>query len=118
MQQVMKMKISEDPEKLKTIILCTGKAIIEIDCLDNDYTHTCSIGDLIMVEPSRPPISATKRYIVWYIDKLIYCKIKRIRHGAKWNILGIGEVYVSDIKFWCNAKKYKPLSNITSKKEV
>ena len=107
MQQVMRMKISDDPEKLKTIMLCTGKAIVEIDCLDNDYTHTCSVGDLIMVEPSRPPISATRRYIAWYNNKLIYCKIMRTRDNSKWNILGIGEVNVCDIKFWCNAKKTK-----------
>ena len=107
MQQVMRMKISDDPEKLKTIMLCTGKAIVEIDCLVNDYTHTCSVGDLILVEPSRPPISATRRYIVWYNDKLIYCKIMRTRKDTKWNILGIGEVNTSDIKFWCNAKKTK-----------
>ena len=107
MQQVPKMKISDDPEKLKTFILCTGKAIVEMDSLDNDYTHTCSVGDLIMVEPSRPPISATRRYIVWYQNMLIYCKIMRTRRDTKWNILGIGEVDVCDIKFWCNAKKNK-----------
>lgn len=105
MQNVMKMKISEKPEKLKTFILCTGNAIVEMDSLDNDYTHTCSIGDIIMVEPSRPPISATKRYMVWYKNMLIYCKIKLMKDPSKWNILGIGEVNVSDIHFWCNAKK-------------
>lgn len=109
MQQVMRMKISDDPEKLKTIIMCTGKAIVEIDCLENDYTRTCSVGDLIMVEPSRPPISATRRYIAWYKNILIYCKIMRTRNNSKWNILGIGEVNTSDIKFWCNAKNVSKL---------
>ena len=101
----MRMKISDDPEKLKTIILCTGKAIVEIDCLDNDYTRTCSVGDSIMVEPSHPPISATRRYMLWYGDRLIYSKIKKTRKNTKWIILGIGEVNINDIKFWCNAKK-------------
>ncbi len=103
----MKMKISDDPEKLKTIMLCTGMAIVEIDCLDNDYTHTCSLGDMIKVEPSRPPISATRRYMIWYKNKLIYCRIMRTRNNSKWNILGIGEVNTSDIKFWCNGMKIK-----------
>lgn len=96
---------SSKPEQLRELILSAGKAMIKIDSLDNDYTHTCSIGDLIIVEPSRPPISATKRYIVWYIDRLIYCKIMRTRKNTKWNIQGIGEVSTNDIKFWCNAKK-------------
>lgn len=101
------IKISDKPEKLRDLVLSTGKAIVEMDKLDNDYTRTCSIGELIVVEPSRPPISATRRYIAWYKNKLIYCKIMRTRKDTKWNILGIGEVDVSDIKFWCNAKKNK-----------
>ena len=99
------IKISGCPDKLKSMVLSTGKAIVEIDCLDNDYTHTCSVGDYIMVEPSHPPISATRRYVAWYKDRLIYCKIMRTGSNCKWNILGIGEVNVNEILFWCNAKK-------------
>ena len=99
------IKISENPEKLRAKILGSSQAIVEIDSLNNDYTHTCHLGDYIVVEPSRPPISATRRYMVWYKDMLIYCKIKRLKDASKWNILGIGEVNVSDIHFWCNAKK-------------
>ena len=99
------IKISGSPDKLKSMVLSTGKAIVEIDRLDNDFTHTCSVGEFIKVEPSRPPISATRRYIAWYKDRLIYCKIMRTRSNLKWNILGIGEVNVNDILFWCNAKK-------------
>lgn len=107
------IKISGSPDKLKSMVLSKGKAIVEIDCLDNDYTHTCLFGDFIVVEPSRPPISATRRYIAWYKDRLIYCKIMRSRSHLKWNILGIGEVNVNDILFWCNAKKTS--RNILSK---
>jgi hypothetical protein len=99
------IKISGNPELLKTLVLGTGKAIVEIDTLDNDYTRTCSIGDIIIVEPSHPPISATRRYMLWYGDRLIYSKIKKTRKNTKWIILGIGEVNINDVKFWCNAKK-------------
>jgi ribosomal protein S17 len=102
---IIKIRISSKSEQLREIVLSAGKAIVEMDSLDNDYTHTCSIGDIIMVEPGRPPISATKRYMVWYKNMLIYCKIKLMKDPSKWNILGIGEVNVSDIHFWCNAKK-------------
>jgi len=103
------IKISGNPERLKTNILENGSALVEIDSLDNDYTHTCHLGDYIVVEPSRPPISATRRYMVWYQNKLIYCKIKRTRDLSKWNILGIGEINVCDIHFWCNARNVSRL---------
>ena len=101
------IKLSSKPELLRDVVLSAGKVIVEVDKLSNDYTRTCVKGDLLVVEPGRPPISATKRYVVWYGRKLIYCKILKTRDAAKWNILGIGEVNVSDIKFWCNAKKRK-----------
>jgi hypothetical protein len=104
-----RIPISSKPEQLREFVLNVGKAMVEVDNLDHDYTHTCSVGDIIMVEPSRPPISATRRYIVWYQNKLIYCKIMRTRNDAKWNILGIGEVNVCDVKFWCNTKKKNSL---------
>lgn len=73
------IKISENPEMLKKLVLNSGRAIVEIDTLANDYTHTCSVGDKILVEPSRPPISATRRYVAWYDNRLIYCKIMRTK---------------------------------------
>ena len=102
---IEKLILSSRPECLKEMILGTGKAVIEVDKLSNDYTRTCKKGELLIVEPGRPPISATKRYVVWYGKKLIYCKIMRTKNNTKWNILGIGEIDVCDIKFWCNAKK-------------
>ena len=99
------IKISGNPKRLKELVFGTGKAFVEVDTLDNDYTRTCSIGDIIIVEPSNPPISATRRYMLWYGDRIIYSKIKKPKKNTKWIILGIGEVNVSDIKFWCNAKK-------------
>lgn len=102
-----RIKLSSKPEFIRDVVLSAGKAIVEVDRLANDYTRTCVKGDLLVVEPGRPPISASKRYVVWYGRKLIYCKIMKTRDVAKWNILGIGEVDVSDIKFWCNAKKSK-----------
>jgi len=99
------IKISGNPELFRDLVLGSGKAIVEVDTLDNDYTRTCSLGDKIIVEPSHPPISATRRYMIWYDNKMIYSKIKKTRKNTKWIILGIGEVNVSDIKFWCNAKK-------------
>ncbi len=102
-----RIKISSKPSLLRDLIISQGKAIVEIDNLANDYTRTCVQGDLLIVEPGRPPVSASKRYMVWYDNKLIYNKIMRTRDASKWNLLGIGEVNISDIKFWCNAKKIK-----------
>lgn len=97
--------LSAQPNTIRDLVISDGKAIIEVDVTENDLTHTCSVGDRLLVEPGKPPISASKRYIVWYQDKLIYCKIKLRRKGTVWNILGIGDVDTKDIKFWCNAKK-------------
>ena len=102
-----RIKLSSKPDFIRNAVLSAGKVIVEVDSLANDYTRTCVKGDLLVVEPGCPPISATKRYIVWYGRKFIYCKIMKTRDVSKWNILGIGEVNVSDIKFWCNAKKNK-----------
>ena len=102
-----RIKLSSKPELMKSIVLTSGKAIIEVDTLENDYTRTCNLGDLLIVEPGRPQISAAKRYVVGIGDRMIYCKITQRRDKSKVYILGFGETNITDIVFWCNAKKYK-----------
>ena len=97
--------LGSNPAKFKELLFRYGKVVVVVDKIENDLTRSCQLGERILAEPSRPPISATRRYIIWYKNKLIYCKIMRTRKNAIWNILGIGEVNADDIKFWCNAKK-------------
>ncbi len=100
-----KIPISSKPELLKTCLLKYGKAIIKVDKLDNDYTRTCKLEELIVVEPSSPKISAARRYVIGIGDRLLYCRAKQKRDKSVIYILGIGEVKISDLIIWCNAKK-------------
>ena len=34
------IKISDNPELLRTLVLGNGKAFVKVDTLDNDYTRT------------------------------------------------------------------------------
>lgn len=97
--------LSSNPEKLKEEVFSKGRAIVEVDTLENDLTRTCGLGQLLVVEPGRPPFSAAKRYIVGINNKIVYTKLKQKQRKEKVYILGIGEANVGDLIFWCNAKK-------------
>lgn len=97
--------LSSRPEELKEELFSKGRAIVEVDILENDLTRTCELGQLLVVEPGRPPFSAAKRYIVGINNKIVYTKLKQKQRKDKVYILGIGEVNVDDLIFWCNAKK-------------
>lgn len=99
--------LSSSPMMLKDVLFMYNKAIIRVDKLENDYTRTCQLEEQIVAEPSSPIISAARRYIVGIGDRLLYCKVKQKRNKSAIYILGIGEVKISDIKIWCNAKKAK-----------
>ena len=102
-----RIKLSSSPELLRSIVYNGGRAFIEVDTLENDYTRTCSIGQILIVEPGRPRISAAKRYIIGIGERMIYSRVTQRRDKSKIYILGIGETNISDIVFWCNARKYK-----------
>ena len=102
-----KIPISSSPEMMKELLYKYGKVIVKIDKLENDYTRTCKLGELIEVEPSSPIISAARRYMVGIGKRLFYCKVMQKRNKSVIYILGIGEVKISDITIWCNAKKMK-----------
>ena len=99
--------LRSSPEMFEEILFKYGNVIIRVDNLENDYTRSCSIGDKIIVEPGSPIISAAKRYIVGIGNRLLYCKVKQKRNKSVIYILGIGEVKISDITIWCNARKKK-----------
>lgn len=97
--------LSSSPEMLKELLNKYDNVIIQVDKLDNDYTRTCKLEELIVVEPSSPIISAARRYVIGIDGRLLYCKVKQKRNKSVIYILGIGEVKISDITIWCNAKK-------------
>ena len=99
--------ISSSPEMFKEVLLKYNKVIIRVDNLENDYTNSCKPEELIIVEPGRPVISATKRYIIGIGNRLLYCRAIQKRNKSVIYILGIGEMKISDIIIWCNAKKKK-----------
>lgn len=99
--------LSSSPELFKEVLLKYGKVIIKVDKIENDYTRTCKLEELIIVEPGSPVISAARRYVVGIGERLLYCKVKQKRNKSVIYILGIGEVKISDITIWCNAKKLK-----------
>ena len=105
------IKLSDKPEVFKSLIYKCGKAVVEVDNLASDYTLTCNLGDRLLAEPGRPQISTSKRYIIGIGDRLIYSRVMQKKKKNIIYILGIGEVAIGDIVFWCNAKKYKPAKN-------
>lgn len=102
--------LSSSPEILKEALFKYNKVFIMVDKLENDYTRTCQLEEQIAVEPSSPIISAARRYIVGINERLLYCKVKQKCNKSVIFILGIGEVKISDIKIWCNAKKAKQVT--------
>ena len=100
--------LSSRPEELKEEVFSKGRAIVEVDKLENDLTRTCGLGQLLVVEPGRPPFSAAKRYIVGINNKLVFTRLKQKYRKDKVYILGIGEANINDLTFWCNAKKIHP----------
>ncbi len=108
-----RIKISSKPETLKTLLFKYGRVIVEMDKIENDYTRSCKYGDLLIVEPGSPKVTKAKRYVVGINDKLIYCSaMQQKRRKDKLIILGIGEISISDIVIWCNAKKRISTRNI------
>lgn len=101
------INLSCDPTEFKELLLRFGKIVVIVDKLENDYTRTCKLGEKIIAEPGRPIISATRRYIIGTKGKLIYSKVMQKRDKSKIYVLGIGEISLSDVLIWCNAKKMR-----------
>ena len=99
------ISLSSNPAVFKELLFKFGKVVVVVDKIENDLTMTCSLGEKLIAEPGRLPISAAKRYIIGINKQLIYSKVKQKRDKSKIYVLGIGEVPISDILIWCNAKK-------------
>jgi hypothetical protein len=99
--------LSCNPKEFKDLLLKFGKVVVVVDKLENDYSRTCQLGERLIAEPGRPPISAAKRYIIGLKDQLIYSRVMQKHDKSKFYILGIGEVDLNDILIWCNAKKMR-----------
>ena len=101
-----RMRISNGPEILKDLLFKYGRVIVEMDKIENDYTRSCKYGDILIVEPGSPKVTAAKRYVVGIGNRLICCRaMQDKRNKDSLIILGLGEVAISDIVIWCNAKK-------------
>lgn len=105
----VKTKFTSSPEMLKNLLDKYDSVIVEVNSTVNDLTKTCMIGDTLIVKPDRMKIMMTKTYIVGIGDRLIFCRLKKeARKKDTLTVMGMGEVAVSDIVIWCNARRASP----------
>jgi len=99
--------LSCTPAKFKDLLFRFGKVVVVVDKIENDLSKTCCLGEKLIAEPGRLPLSAAKRYIIGLNGKLIYSKVMQKRDKSKIYVLGIGEVPINEILILCNAKKMR-----------